>query len=78
MNKMILDDAIGAKLRGVDKAELFDPSGRKVGRFLSEELFLRLVYDWANAQITDEELERRRQAPGGKTLGHIWAGLKDS
>ena len=75
MNKMVLDDALGARLRGVDEAELFDPAGHKVGRFLSEEVFLRLVYDWANTQVTDEELERRRQAPGGKTLAQIWAGL---
>jgi hypothetical protein len=75
MNKMVLDDAIGARLRSVDEAELFDPSGQRVGRFLSEELFLRLVYDWANAQVTDEELQRRRQAPGGKTLAQIWARL---
>jgi hypothetical protein len=75
MNKMVLDDAIGAQLRSVDEAELFDPTGRKVGRFLSEEVFLRLVYDWANAQITDEELERRRLAPGGRSLAQIWARL---
>ena len=78
MNRMVLDDAMGARLRGVDEAELFDPAGRKVGRFLSEKVFLRLVYDWANAQVTDEELERRRQIPGGKTLGEIWARLRNS
>ena len=75
MNKMVVDDVIGTRLRGMSEAELFDPTGHKVGRFLSEELFLRLVYDWANAQITDEELERRRRAPGGKTLAQIWAEL---
>jgi hypothetical protein len=76
MNRMVLDDSLGARLRDLEEAELFDPAGHRVGRFLSEELFLRLVYDWANAQVTDEELERRRQSPGGKSLAQIWARLR--
>ena len=78
MEKVILDDAVRAKLSAVDEVELCDRSGRKVGHFLSEGLFRRLLFDWANAQITGEELERRRQQPGGRTLDEIWARLKTS
>ena len=58
MTKVVVDQATGAKLSGVDEVELCDESGQKVGHFLSEKLYCRLLYDWANAQITDEELER--------------------
>jgi len=78
MNKVILDEALQARLRGVDEVELCDKSGQQVGHFLSKELYHRLLYDWANAQITDEELERRRRQPGGRTLAEIWARLENS
>jgi hypothetical protein len=78
MGKLVLDETTGAKLRGVDEAELCDQSGRRVGHFLSEKLYRRLLYDWANAQISAEELERRRQQPGGRALAEIWARLEGS
>lgn len=58
--------------------ELCDESGSSVGHFLSEQLYRRLLYDCANAQVSDEELERRRQQPGGRTLAEIWARLEQS
>jgi hypothetical protein len=78
MSKVVVDEAIKDKLRNFAEAELLDESGQMVGHFLSEELYRRLIYDWANAQITDEELERRRRAPGGRTLEEIWARLQRS
>lgn len=78
MTKVILNEEIRERLRNSEQAELLDESGRPIGHFLSEELYRRLLYDWANAQITDEELEQRRRAPGGRTLEEIWARLQDS
>jgi len=78
MNRVILDEASRAKLRGVDEVELCDESGRPLGHFLSEELYRRLLFDWANAQISDEELERRRRQPGGRVLADIWARLQNA
>ncbi len=78
MTRVLLDEAIRAKLCDVDDVELCDQSGRRLGHFLSEKLYRRLLYDWANAQISDEELQRRRQAPGGRTLAEIWARLDAS
>ncbi len=73
-----LDDDQLAKLTGVDDARVYDSLGRPVGHFLSEELYRRLLYDWAHAQISEEELERRRQTPGGRTLSEILARLQAS
>jgi len=78
VNPVVVDQSVQAKLRSVDEVELCDESGRKIGHFLSEGLYRRLVYDWANAQISNEELERRRQQPGGCTLAEIWARLQQS
>ena len=76
MVKMVLDPGVWDKLQGVDQAELCDASGHTVGRFLSEGLYRRLVYDWANAQVTDEELRRRLEEPGGRTLDEILSRLE--
>ncbi|NQU20538.1 MAG: hypothetical protein HQ567_04595 [Candidatus Nealsonbacteria bacterium] len=78
MTRVVLDEAVQAKLRGVDEVEFVDRSGHKVGHFLSEKVYHRLLYDWANAQISDEELERRRRQPGGRSLEDIWARLQES
>ncbi len=77
MHRVILDEAVREQLRSVDEVELCDESGQNVGHFLSEQLYRRLLYDWANARITDEELQRRRQQPGGRTLAEIWARLEE-
>jgi len=76
--KMIIDAALQAKFHNVDEAVLCDESGQPLGHFLSEEVYHRLLYDWANAQITDEELQRRLQEPGGRILAEIWARLENS
>jgi hypothetical protein len=77
MTKVTLDDSLQAKLSGVDEVELCDRAGKPVGHFLSEQLYRRLLYDWANAQVADEELERRRRQPGGRTLTEIRARLEE-
>lgn len=78
MNRVVVDESVRAKLWNVEEVELCDESGQKIGHFLSDDLYRRLLYDWANAQITDEELERRRRQPGGRTLAEIWGRLQQS
>jgi len=73
-----LDDRQLAKLTGVDDAQVCDSTGRPLGRYLSEELYRRLLYDWAHAQISEEDLERRRKTPGGRKLNEILARLQAS
>ncbi len=75
MTKLVLDPTLRAKLHDLQAAELCDETGRTLGHFLSEEAYRRLVYNWANAQITDEELQRRLAKPGGRALSAIQADL---
>jgi hypothetical protein len=42
----------------VEEVELCDESGRKIGHFLSDDLYRRVIYDWANAQISDDDANR--------------------
>jgi hypothetical protein len=76
MNRIVLDDSTRERLRQVDEVvEVWDQSGHRLGHLVSDGLFRRLLYDWANAQISDAELQRRREQPGGKTLEDIWTRL---
>ena len=78
MTKVILDDSLLAKLQSGDEPlELCTASGETVGHFLPQEVYERMLYDWANAQVTDEELQRRLEQPGGRTLGDIWSRLEN-
>ena len=75
MNRVVLDQSLRSKLNNLDsQLELCDESGRVVGYFVPAEEHHRLLYDWAQSQFTDEELERARQEPG-RTLSEIWARL---
>jgi hypothetical protein len=78
MVRVNLDERQTSQLNGVDDAQFCDQAGRPVGRFLSESLYRRLLYDWANARISEEELDRRRQSPGGRKLSEILARLNGS
>jgi hypothetical protein len=54
-----------------EEAELFDTSGHRLGCFLSDEAYRRLVCRWANAQVSDEELERCRQETESYTTAEV-------
>jgi len=77
MIRVNLDNQLESQLSGIDDAQLCGVSGKPMGHFLSEERYRRLVCEWANAQISDEELQRRLQTPGGKMLSEIWNDLED-
>ena len=77
MIKVILDKAVRVSFDNVQEAELCDESGRTVGHFLSADAYRRLLYDWANAQVTDEELQRRLDEPGGRSLAEIQTRLEN-
>ncbi len=76
MVKMTVDPNLEARFRELKEAEICDESGQTLGRFLSEEMYRRLLYEWVNAQVTDEELRQSFQQPGGKTLTEIWSRLE--
>jgi hypothetical protein len=76
MTRVVLDEALRAKLKGLtDEIEICDERGRVVGHYLPTEQYHRLIYDWINSQIDDQELKRRQNEPGGRTLGEIWQRL---
>jgi hypothetical protein len=79
MNKITLDEALRAKLNGLnEELEICDPDGRTVGHFLPPELYREMLYAWAEGQsgITKEELDRRRGQRGrGRSLAAIWKDL---
>jgi hypothetical protein len=75
-DKVILDADLRAKLNGVNRQlELCDESGRTVGHFLPDDVYRQLLYTWANAQVTDEELDRASRETGGRPLAEIWRRL---
>jgi hypothetical protein len=76
MSKVTLDQSLRAKLNNLDaEVEFCDESGQTVGYFVPADWHRRLLYAWANAQFTDEELEKARRQPGGRSLAEILARL---
>jgi hypothetical protein len=60
-----------------EEAELCDPSGRRLGYFLPDQVYRELVCRWANAQVSDEELERSRQESESYTTAEVLEHLRD-
>jgi hypothetical protein len=76
MCKLILDRELRAKLNGFnDEMELVDEQGNTLGHFLPEAQYRKLAYAWANAQVTDDELIKASQEPGGRPLSDVWNDL---
>jgi hypothetical protein len=62
MTRITVNDALFGQLgAGREEAELCDSSGRRLGYFLPDQVYRELVCRWANAQVSNEELERCRQ-----------------
>jgi hypothetical protein len=76
MNKVIVDSDIRSKLNGLaSQLELCDEAGNTLGHFVPPGLYKEMLSAWLNARVTDEELERASQEPGGRTLAEIWKSL---
>jgi hypothetical protein len=72
MNKLVLDPTLGSQLNAVNgEVELCDQTGRTLGYFLPAQMRNRILYDWAKAQFTDEELDRAEQQTGGMTTAQM-------
>ncbi len=79
MTTVTLDDALRAKLNGLnEQVEVRDEAGRRVGFFVPEDLFMRLMYEWAKVEFgRDDEAARRAAAePGGMTTPELIAHLR--
>jgi len=71
MTRVIVDQATSQKLASVDKPlELCDDAGHVLGHFIPA---LKASQCNAGPQISEEELDRREQAGGGRVLAEIVA-----
>jgi hypothetical protein len=55
--------------------EFCDSSGKVLGHFLPAEAYREMLLASANAQLSPQGLQRRRQEPRGRTLPEIWTDL---
>lgn len=75
MQKLTLDPGLRAQFTNLkSEVELCDETGNTVGYFLPSD-WHRTLYAWANAQVTDAELEAARQQTGGASLADILARI---
>lgn len=78
MTRITVNDAmVGALGAAPAEAELFDPSGQRLGYYLSDEAYRRLVCRWANTQVSDAELERCRQETENYTTAEVLEHLRN-
>lgn len=72
MSRVVLDPQLQSKLNGLnEQLEICDETGRTLGHFIPQRLYRELLVAWSKANLSDEELERRRQEPRGRTLAEI-------
>jgi hypothetical protein len=78
MTRVTVNEALlGQLAAGRKEAEVCDPSGRRVGYFLPEHLYHQLVCRWANAQVSDEELDRCRKETDSYTTPEVLDRLRN-
>lgn len=75
MNSILLDADLKAKLGDLQKqVDVVDVDGTPVGCFLPQPTYLRLLYDLARLEVSDEELQEAREdyrKNGGFTTAEI-------
>jgi hypothetical protein len=76
MRKVVVESVIRSKLGNLEsELEFCDESGQTLGFFVPLPKAAPWHYEWIRAQCSDEELERARREPGGKTTAEVLAGL---
>jgi hypothetical protein len=70
------DDLVGQLGLKREEAELCDSSGRRLGYFIPDAVYRQLVCRWANAQVSDEELERCRRETESLTTAEVLEHLR--
>ena len=72
MAQIIVKGELGDTLSSVtDRSELLNEQGELLGVFIPMKSKKLPLFD----DITEEEIQRRRQQKGGKTLAEIWKSL---
>ena len=78
MTQIVIDELLRSKLNGCQEEVSFvDDKGQPLGHFLPEGIYRKLLYAWVESQCpySKEELERRKQETGGRSLKEIWERL---
>jgi hypothetical protein len=77
MTRITLDDSlIGALGTGASEAELIDSSGHRLGYYLSDEAYRRLVCQWANSQVSDQDIEANQNESESYTTVEVLERLR--
>lgn len=72
MAPVILDDDLRAKLNGLNEVvPVCEPDGKRVGHFVPDELYVKLLYRLANDAVSKEELDTASHETGGRKLADI-------
>jgi hypothetical protein len=77
MTRITVNESFLGQLGSEREAELCDPSGRRLGYFLPEQVYRELLYRWANAQVSDEELESARKETESYTTAEVLEHLSN-
>lgn len=76
MTRVEVDQLLSQKLFGMDEPiEIYDANGSVVGHYLPEASYKKMIYGSLKIPLSDEEIERRRNETGGRTLPEIWNRL---
>jgi hypothetical protein len=77
MERLVLDSSIGFQLaQASDRVELCDAAGHTIGYFLPAFKPTPEMIEWFEAQSTEEERQRRRAEPNGRTTAEVLDRLK--
>jgi hypothetical protein len=78
MDKVTIDATLRAKLGDLSRQfELYDESGQRLGFYVPAPTYDPALYEWAKSQISDEELRRRAEEPGGYTTAEVLQHLEE-
>jgi len=78
MTRITVNESLLGQLgAGREEVELCDPSGRRLGYFLPEHLYRQLICRWANAQVSEEELESCRRETESYTTAEVLDHLRN-
>jgi hypothetical protein len=77
MSKIVVDEALRAKLNGLTEGtEFCAPDGKPLGYFVTVADYMDLLYARTKERFTPEQVESLRQQQGGRSLKEIMRDLE--
>lgn len=79
MTTVLLDKELREKLKDLEhEIILTDESGQKIGRYVPEAEYMKMLYERAKLKLSDEELEKARREAGGRSTAEVLERLSQS